>query len=67
MIKVEKAKAILTLHKIKHEKDEKERKKDNVSPLGLHQVGDRLEKTKEQSKYTQYKVEKLSRQRLTGR
>ena len=50
-------------------KDEKERKKDNVSPLaiGLHQVGDRLERTKEQSKYTHYKVEKLRRQRLTGR
>ena len=43
-------------------KDEKERKKDNVSPLGLHQVRDRLEKTKEQSKYKQYKVEKPRRQ-----
>ena len=31
-------------------KDEKERKKDNVSPLGFHQVGERPEKTKEQSK-----------------
>ena len=35
-------------------KDEKERKKDDVSPLGLHQVTDRLEKTKEQTKYKQY-------------
>ena len=48
-------------------KDEKERKKDNVSPLGLHQVRDRLEKTKGQTKYKQYKEEKLRRQKLTGR
>ena len=48
-------------------KDEKERKKDYVSPFGLHQVTDRLEKIKEQTKYKQYKVEKLRRRKLAGR
>ena len=48
-------------------KDEKERKKEDVSPLGLHQVTDRLEKVKEQTKYKQYKVEKLRRRKLAGR
>ena len=48
-------------------RQKKERKRDNVSPLKLHQLRDRRENTKEQSKHKQYKVEKLRRQKLTGR
>ena len=64
---VEKAKAILTKTRDSMKKDNKERKKANILPLGLCQARNGLEKTKEQSKYKQYKVKKLRRQRLTGR
>ena len=63
MIKVEKAKAILTLHKIQHKK----RRKRTKERHSFADVRHRLEKTKEQSKYTQYKVEKLRRKRIRGR
>ena len=68
LTKVEKAKAILALHNRQHgKKTKKERKRENVSPSGLHQLRDRLENTKEQSKHKQFKVGKLTRRKLTGR